>query len=123
MKPPFQTALVLIVGVLFGLSTKPAFGQTTTSDTSKRSIVAFFAIDHPNTRISDAENESLADFQLSAKQIRPKLEASGIQLDEVYARTIRMHNGRATVTFHPRRNSVGYYLVAPGNSRESNMES
>jgi hypothetical protein len=80
-------------------------------------IVAFFP------PMTDAEmdkdpdgNEALSDFQLYARQVRKRLEASGVQFQEIYAAsfTLQVHGKRRT--FRPKDIQVGYYFIAPDKS-------
>ena len=78
-------------------------------------VVAFFP------PVTDAEisndpdtNESLADFQFYATRVRKELHSAGIDFEEIYALSFAVKCGTKTMTFHPKKTTVGYYFIAPG---------
>ena len=80
-----------------------------------RTIVAFFP------PVTDAElqkdpdtNESLADFQLYARQVREPLKKAGIEFHELYTCSFRVRVGGAVTTFRATKEAVGYYFLVPG---------
>jgi hypothetical protein len=78
-------------------------------------IVAFF---EPATDAKLAEdantNEALSDFQLYAAQARVAFRHSGIDFQEISAKSFKIRVGARTTTFHAGKITVGYYFVAPG---------
>jgi hypothetical protein len=77
-------------------------------------VVAFFP------PVTDAEmdkdpdtNEALSDFQLYARQARKRLEAAGIQFQEIYVTSFAIQVHGKTKVFRPEKIQVGYYFVAP----------
>jgi len=59
-------------------------------------------------------SEALADFQLSARNVREPFRKAGIEFHEVYAYSFQLREGKRMTTFRPAKVKVGYYLVAPG---------
>lgn len=59
-------------------------------------------------------NESLADLQLYAREVREPLKKRGIEFHELYTRSFRIRVGKAVTTFRAAKVDVGYYFIAPG---------
>ena len=81
---------------------------------NRPTIVAFFPpVTDAELSGNPDENESLADFQLYATRVRPKLNDAGIDFEEIYASSFALRCGAKTTTFHPEKERVGYYFIAP----------
>jgi hypothetical protein len=80
-------------------------------------VIAFFPPVTPAELAKDPDtNEALADFQLYATHVRPKLDADGIHFEEIYASSFAVRVGTKTTNFRPKKNQIGYYFIAPGKS-------
>jgi hypothetical protein len=80
-------------------------------------VIAFFPPVTPAELNKDADtNEALADFQLYAAHVRPKLDADGIHFEEIYASSFAVRLGTKTTNFRPQKTHIGYYFIAPGKS-------
>lgn len=80
-------------------------------------VIAFFPpVTQKQLEQDPDTNESLADFQIYAKQARERLAKMGVELKEVYARSFRVSMGGKVTTFRPGSQDVGYYLIAPGKT-------
>jgi hypothetical protein len=78
-------------------------------------VVAFFGPVPQSKLDKDPDaNESLADFQLYATNVRGPLRKAGIEFHELYAHSFRLRIGSKLTTFKPVKIDVGYYLVARG---------
>jgi hypothetical protein len=78
-------------------------------------VVAFFGPVPQSKLDKDPDaNESLADFQLYATNVRAPLRKAGIEFHELYAHSFQLRDGKRRTTFSPGKVTVGYYLVAPG---------
>jgi len=78
-------------------------------------VVAFFGPVPQSKLDKDPDaNESLADFQLYAKNVREPFRKAGIEFHELYAHSFQLREGKKLTTFRPVKGDVGYYLVAPG---------
>jgi hypothetical protein len=77
-------------------------------------VVAFFPpmTDAEMDKDPDA-NEALSDFQLYAGQVRKRLEAAGIQFQEIYATSFTLQIRGKRKTLRPKDIQVGYCFVAP----------
>jgi len=76
--------------------------------------VAFFP-PVAQTDMNDGEtNEALDDFQFYAERSNAQLAKAAVEFHEVFAHSFRVRLGTKTITFHPGKVGVGYYLVAPG---------
>ncbi len=77
-------------------------------------IVAFFPVTKTELQKDADTNEALADFQFYAKQVREPLKKTGVEFQEVYARSFRVRIGQEATVFRPAKGNVGYYLIVPG---------
>jgi hypothetical protein len=78
-------------------------------------VVAFFEpVPQAKLEKDPDANESLADFQLYARNARAPLSRAGIEFHELYTHSFRLRIGNKLTTFRPIKADVGYYLVAPG---------
>ena len=105
-----SVTIILIIGTIRirAAQIEPLF------DVHGPTVVAFFP---PVTQaeMSDGEtDESLDDFQFYAKSAHSHLAKAGVDFHEVFAHSFRVRLGTKTITFHPAKLDVGYYLVAPG---------
>jgi hypothetical protein len=77
-------------------------------------IVAFFSATKADLQKDADTTEALADFQFYAKQVREPLKKTGIEFQEVYAQSLRVHIGKQATVFRSTKGNVGYYLMVPG---------
>jgi hypothetical protein len=78
-------------------------------------LVAFFEPVTPAQLEKDPDaNEALDDFQYYAANIREPLKKMGVEFHELYAHSFRLRVGNKLTTFRPGKETVGYYLLAPG---------
>jgi hypothetical protein len=113
VRRPISIIFFILVWALTGPSPVAATKQTV-FDVRRPTILTFFP---PVTKaeLNDGEtNESLADFQYSARRVRQPLQQEGIEFHEVYAHSFQLRIGKTVITFHPEKTDVGYYLVSPG---------
>jgi hypothetical protein len=77
-------------------------------------IVAFFPpVKQAELESNPGMNETLADFQFYAMQVREPLRKAGIDFHQVNASSFRIRIGTKLTAFRT-GDKVGYYLVAPG---------
>ena len=78
-------------------------------------VVAFFpAVTDAQLSKDPDTNEALADFQMHATKVRPRLNDAGIHFEEVYAPSFAVRCGAKTTVFRPQKIHVGYYFIASG---------
>jgi hypothetical protein len=78
-------------------------------------VVAFFPpITKAELEKDPDTNETLADFQAYAARVREPFKKSGIELHELYTHSFQLRVGKTVATFHPTKEQIGYYFVAPG---------
>ena len=78
-------------------------------------IVAFFPpVSKTELEKEPDTNEALADFQVYATRVRERLKKSGIEFHELYAHSFQIRVRNAVTAFRPRKEQIGYYLVALG---------
>jgi hypothetical protein len=78
-------------------------------------VVAFFEPVPQSKLDKDPDtNESLADFQLYAENVREPLRKEGIEFHELYTHSFQLRVGNKLTTFRPIKVTVGYYFVVPG---------
>jgi len=77
--------------------------------------VAFFPLTSQKELEADPDtNETLADFQFYAAQVREPFHKAGIDFQVVYAAAFQIRFGAKLTTFRPGPVKVGYYFIAPG---------
>ena len=77
-------------------------------------IVAFFPVTKAELQKDTDTNEALADFQFYTKRVREPLRKKGIDLQEIYAQSLRVRIGQQATVFRPTKGNAGYYLIVPG---------
>src|SRR4051812_37099314 len=78
-------------------------------------VVAFFPpVTKAELEKDPDTNEALADFQTYAARVREPFKKSGIELHEVYTHSFQLRMGNTVTRFHPTKEQIGYYFVAPG---------
>jgi hypothetical protein len=106
--------LFLLVIYLFPVSIHAA-SQIQIFEVKGPTVIAFFGPVTNDKLDKDADlNESLSDFQYHLQGAKPRLEAAGIKVHEIYAKSFTVKLADSTTTFKPKNAGVGYYFIMPG---------
>jgi hypothetical protein len=113
MKHSVRVLAPTLVGLLLATSLLGAPKQTELV-VSGPTVIAFFPpVTQAELNKDSDTNETLADFQFCAKNVREPLHNAGIDFQEVYALSFRVQIGAKITTFRPGKVNVGYYFIAP----------
>lgn len=107
-------AAILILLSPVGNPSLQASIETPVFDVVRPTILAFFT---PSSHMNDpgtGANDTLSDFQVYLNKAKDTLQRSGIDIQEVYARSFKVRVGATTTTYQTKKAGVGYYLVFPG---------
>ena len=101
-----RTSLVLLVGALLA-PTSWARTRDSSVQVVGPTVIAFFVPEKGNSE--PGSHEAFDDFELYAKQVRPRMNAAGITFTTVYSASLQVVIGRTSTAFHAGKRRV----VAP----------
>ncbi len=111
------TLLAIILILLLPVGNPPplqASLETPIFDVVRPTVLAFFRpASHMNDTGSSA-NDTLSDFQVYLNKAKYPLQRSGIDVQEIYARSFKVRIGTTITTYQTRKIGIGYYMVSPG---------
>jgi len=110
------TLLAAILILLSPVTNPPlqASLETPVFDVVRPTILAFFK---PSSHMNDtgsSANDALSDFQVYLNKAKYPLQRSGIDVQEVYARSFKVRVGTTVTTYQTKKSGIGYYLISPG---------
>jgi hypothetical protein len=77
-------------------------------------IIAYFPITRTEVDSSADDTEALGDFEYYVSLTEKRLNSAGVEIHLVNTRSFQLRIGRKSVTYHPKKNEIGYYFIAPG---------
>jgi hypothetical protein len=78
---------------------------------SGKTVIAFYPPSSQTDKANTGANEASSDFQIYAGRVKQPLSRLGIDFQELYVRSFWVHLGGKMITFHPKADLVGYYLI------------
>src|ERR1700722_18058826 len=115
--PLWMVALPVLLGM--GGRKAQQVPQGSAIDIRRPTVIAFYPPVSKGDEANADANEALSDFQFYAGRVKEPLSELGVDFQELYAHSFRIHLGRRTTAFFP-KSDVGYYLIVPG--REPQIE-